>query len=97
MQLLLTKKIIKDLLWRILKSFRSGSYSFCNLFLLKAGSCVCAQKNINAFSYGETKYILTEVMVPPGRVELPLPKEEDFESTASTNSATGALYIDIVN
>ncbi len=31
-------------------------------------------------------------MVPPGRVELPLPKEEDFESTASTNSATGALY-----
>ena len=32
-------------------------------------------------------------MVPPGRVELPLPKEEDFESTASTNSATGALYI----
>ena len=32
-------------------------------------------------------------MVPPGRVELPLPKEEDFESTASTNSATEAHHI----
>ncbi len=32
-------------------------------------------------------------MVPPGRVELPLPKEEDFESTASTNSATGAHHL----
>jgi hypothetical protein len=30
-------------------------------------------------------------MVPPGRLELPLPKEPDFESGASTNSATGAF------
>lgn len=29
-------------------------------------------------------------MVPPGRVELPLPREIDFESTASASSATGA-------
>ncbi len=30
------------------------------------------------------------MMVPPGRLELPLPKKPDFESGASTNSATGA-------
>ncbi len=33
----------------------------------------------------------TKLMVPPGRLELPLPKESDFESDASTNSTTGAL------
>ena len=32
-------------------------------------------------------------MVPPGRLELPLPKEPDFESGASTNSATGAHHV----
>ena len=33
-----------------------------------------------------TELFLT--MVGPGRIELPLPKEPDFESGASTNSAT---------
>lgn len=33
---------------------------------------------------------LKKEMVPPGRLELPLPKKTDFESAASTNSATGA-------
>ena len=32
-------------------------------------------------------------MVPPARLELALPKEPDFESGASTNSATGATEI----
>jgi hypothetical protein len=31
--------------------------------------------------------------VPEGRIELPLPKEHDFESCASTNSATPAISI----
>ena len=30
------------------------------------------------------------LMVPPARLELALPKKPDFESGASTNSATGA-------
>ena len=34
-------------------------------------------------------------MVPPGRLELPLPKKPDFESGASTSSATGALVAPI--
>jgi hypothetical protein len=29
-------------------------------------------------------------LVPPGGIEPPLPKEQDFESSASTNSATEA-------
>jgi hypothetical protein len=31
-------------------------------------------------------------MVRMGRIELPLPKKMDFESTASTNSATLAFF-----
>ncbi len=32
-------------------------------------------------------------MVPPVRLERTLPKETDFESVASTNSATGAIAV----
>ena len=32
-------------------------------------------------------------LVPPARLERALPKKRDFESRASTNSATGALHI----
>ena len=32
-------------------------------------------------------------MVPPVRLERTLPKETDFESVASTNSATGAFAV----
>ena len=31
-------------------------------------------------------------LVPPARLERALPKKRDFESRASTNSATGALH-----
>lgn len=37
--------------------------------------------------------IASNLMVPPGRLELPLPKKPDFESGASTSSATGATNI----
>ena len=32
-------------------------------------------------------------VVPPARLELALPKKPDFESGASTNSATGATEV----
>ena len=37
--------------------------------------------------------IKKQEMVPPARLERALPKKRDFESRASTNSATGALHI----
>ncbi len=37
--------------------------------------------------------VLDEVMVPRARIELALPKKPDFESGASTNSATPALSV----
>ena len=37
-----------------------------------------------------TRMLMKRDMVPPERIELSLPKEPDFESGASTNSATEA-------
>ncbi len=40
-------------------------------------------------------FTLMHPLVPPGRLELPRQKTADFESAASTNSATGALTVNI--
>ncbi len=37
--------------------------------------------------------LIVFLSVPRGRIELPLPKEHDFESCASTNSATSAYIL----